>query len=437
MVVILVGADGTGKSTCFAMLKKLFPYARFIKESHTKSEFEKLHNVERLIEHTRSSELIIYDRTVLLDDLVYSKIIDGKRSEFEDTAYVSYLRKCLIINFTCTARVLEERLLERGDEFITPGQIENIVRSYKDVYQKYNLFGNVFTIDTTSRDPARVAGLAEALIRCRASKLAEIVPKETLEVTRDNAYHMCLAQLVLKDPAYASFYRRMSEEGKFVLLDNGAAEGEELSLEEVLKAAELVNAAEIILPDVLFEGKTSFEKSISAYFNLLEYKDEKGIRLMFVPQGRSFSEWYNYAMLAFKYEGIDDIGVPKHLSITFADKEARFTAVHALDKEIRARECYDKRIHLLGCNESPKELKVLMKASPFIRGCDTVAPYLFTKYERAKSDECQTDCDSFARASDMSADMLEDPYLDMFWLGKKEFELSAGVMNNSEDRLWR
>ena len=62
------------------------------------------------------------------------------------------------------------------------------------------------------------------MVMRKSKKIAHIVPVKCLEKTANNQYHMCLAHLVKESEEYASFYRRMSDEGKFVLMDNGVAE---------------------------------------------------------------------------------------------------------------------------------------------------------------------------------------------------------------------
>ena len=66
-------------------------------------------------------------------------------------------------------------------------------------------------------------------------KVAQIVPVPHLPQIENNHYHMCLAHLVKESEGYTEFYRRMSDEGKFVLMDNGAAEGSQLATYELLE----------------------------------------------------------------------------------------------------------------------------------------------------------------------------------------------------------
>ena len=66
-------------------------------------------------------------------------------------------------------------------------------------------------------------------------KIAQIVPVPHLEQIKDNHYHMCLAHLVGQNAKYSEFYRCMSDADKFVLMDNGAAEGAQLPVGKLLE----------------------------------------------------------------------------------------------------------------------------------------------------------------------------------------------------------
>ncbi len=88
-------------------------------------------------------------------------------------------------------------------------------------------------------------------------KVAHIVPTENLPQIVAYGYHMALAPRLDSDPAYREFYRTLGEWGRFIIVDNGAAEGESMPFDEVLKVAEYIRADEICLPDVLYDrGRT-------------------------------------------------------------------------------------------------------------------------------------------------------------------------------------
>ena len=90
-------------------------------------------------------------------------------------------------------------------------------------------------------------------------KIAHIVPVSHLYDTLDNQYHMCLAHLV--DCAeYREHFASLTAKGKFVLMDNGAAEGCQLKPEELFDMYELIQPTEIVLPDTLFDSASTIQK---------------------------------------------------------------------------------------------------------------------------------------------------------------------------------
>lgn len=206
-------------------------------------------------------------------------------------------------------------------------------------------------------------------------KLAHIVPVTHLDQTSERPYHMCLAHLVLSVPSYALFYRRLVEEGKFVIMDNGAAEGEQLSLEDLATAYDLVKPNELVMLDSLNDGDETFEKTKRS----IEFFTARGIhsRFMAVPQGKTFEQWKRSADQLLRLPRIETIGVSKFLSIATQDNTIRIAAVDYLKDKIGMHD-----IHLLGCQTEPREVRTIAEEYPFVRGCDTALAYLFAQQSR-------------------------------------------------------
>lgn len=212
-------------------------------------------------------------------------------------------------------------------------------------------------------------------------KLAHIVSVAHLEQTRDNHYHMCLAHLVLQNETYASFYANMVAEGKYVLMDNGAAEHEQLSLEGLLAAYERVHPTELILPDTLFDGKDTVNKTLEG-LDYFQGKMIRGLKYMAVPQGRSFVEWAESATALLQKREINSIGVSKFLNTTTRDQSIRLEAVRFLDLMMSTMD-KPKEIHLLGAHIGPGEVAEASKGSKHVRGADTALAYLFSQAEKS------------------------------------------------------
>ncbi|MEU7068320.1 hypothetical protein [Streptomyces sp. NPDC046161] len=120
-----------------------------------------------------------------------------------------------------------------------------------------------------------------------------IAPPDYLDafVTQEPArVHHVAAQRVLTDSAYRTFFRRESERGAEIIVDNGV-----FDLDHALPAADLVAAAravaahEIILPDVMRDGPATIKASDAAAREILDLSDT--YRLCGVVHAADDQEW--------------------------------------------------------------------------------------------------------------------------------------------------
>lgn len=114
----------------------------------------------------------------------------------------------------------------------------------------------------------------------------------------DQRYHLALAHIHFD--SYLKFYFRRSQRGDFVILDNGAKElGRGLDMDTLLNRAGLIEASELVLPDVRFSSEKTLESTEAALRRLERYSYEdtllgsvsRRLRYMIVPQGGSPSAW--------------------------------------------------------------------------------------------------------------------------------------------------
>lgn len=205
-------------------------------------------------------------------------------------------------------------------------------------------------------------------------KVAQIVPVSCLELTKDNQYHMCLANIAARNTTYADFYKRMAAEGKYVLMDNGAAEGEQLSDASLVAMYEYVNPTEIVVPDTLLDGADTLRKAtgFTAKYGDLPY------RKMFVPQGRTFSEWCSNARTLLLGFGnvASTIGISKFLNIATDDPGIRLPAARYIHALAERYGLHNLEIHLLGCDEGPSIVRDIQQEVPIVRGCDSAFAYV-------------------------------------------------------------
>lgn len=253
----------------------------------------------------------------------------------------------------------------------------------------------------------------------KSVKIAEIVPLQCIELTANNQYHMCLAQVADQSDAYAYFFKRMSQEGKYVLLDNGAAEGDHVDEKTMEKILEYVQPSEIVLPDTLKDAKKTISDS-SAYFR--KYCTRRNIKMMVVPQGKTFSEWCDCAKALMNEIRVTTVGVPKHLPITAKDPWARVKACSFLKN-------YDVEVHLLGCNENPVVIDMCRRTNNKVRGCDSAFAYL------ASLEGCNS-IDLFTKRPKSKIDFIDGPMTSNLEDLMADFERIAGVDNNFMANSW-
>lgn len=256
-------------------------------------------------------------------------------------------------------------------------------------------------------------------------KIAQIVPVDCLVETEFNQYHMCLAHLVggsnKPSEVYTKFYRRMSDEGKYVLMDNGAAENSQLDFNSLISMYKLINPTEIVLPDVLCNKDETIERTCDFYS---QFKDQiSDYKLMVVPQGNSFEEWCMCAYELLQRVPVTTIGVSKFLEMATEDRTIRTRACEFLRP-------YDVEIHLLGCSEGPIAVREARRANNKVRGCDSAFTYIC-----AKADVRSIGSQSTRPEGEI--DFLHDPAIMSLGRLMGEFELTAGVIDNRVDSTWR
>jgi hypothetical protein len=184
--------------------------------------------------------------------------------------------------------------------------------------------------------------------------------------------HLCLVQEALRDETYAEFYRKRSEAGDLIILDNGTFEqGHPCEDDEILKAMELVDADIVVAPDFPAE---SCSKTFEASAKFAErFVNASSADLMVVPQSQigDIDDWLE-SMLAVlcKSErsrlgplanfmdrvsmvGVTILSCPNAFKALVGDDEpeiCRFTAFQFLRAALSGRTDIDEtvRIHCLG-----------------------------------------------------------------------------------------
>lgn len=102
--------------------------------------------------------------------------------------------------------------------------------------------------------------------------------------------HHVTAQRVLEDRNYRDFYLEQVEQGSAIVLDNGVFDlGVALDAADLVRAAGLVKASEIILPDVMGDTDGTIEASDRGAAQILALTDS--YRLCAVVHGQTDADW--------------------------------------------------------------------------------------------------------------------------------------------------
>lgn len=192
-------------------------------------------------------------------------------------------------------------------------------------------------------------------------RVAIIAPTRHLSLLATTNYHLILAHKVLECQEYADFYRERSQQGDYVILDNSAHElGTGLPPEQLAAAASIVQASELVLPDRLFFGEDTVERSNQCFDSV-----RQGINFMAVPQGRTLSEWL--FCLNELLHLTTTIGISKDYEVW----EGGLATLVRLSLSHGATS-----IHLLGWGRDLGQLLLLQEFTQ-IRGVDSAKPIVF------------------------------------------------------------
>jgi hypothetical protein len=209
--------------------------------------------------------------------------------------------------------------------------------------------------------------------------IAVIAPTHSLELIHRRQFHMALAQHLVESQAYLDFYRQQRFYDCHIIVDNGAAEGEQVTLSDLISVANMVGADEVCLPDVLFDAEATVAASTRS--DVLEQIPPHA--RMVIPQGTSVAQWFSCLLELQQRINFRSIGVPKHLE---RYKGGRMKACELIEEHFGA---YGYNIHLLGVNNEPiAELSRLAnKFGNLVRSVDTAAPIAY-----AQRNEFVCDC---------------------------------------------
>lgn len=176
--------------------------------------------------------------------------------------------------------------------------------------------------------------------------------------------HLCLAHIVDRDPVYADFYKKMSDRGDLVIMDNSAFELlEPYSPDKLFELGKKCGAHALVLPDYPFKKG---EVTIEAAKKYIPIFKGAGFKTFFVPQSETgdledYIATYKWAAENPDVDviGCSILGMPNALP-NIPKAYARVVMTQLLiDRGIFN---FDKHHHYLGLNAGPNlELPALLK----------------------------------------------------------------------------
>jgi hypothetical protein len=200
-------------------------------------------------------------------------------------------------------------------------------------------------------------------------RLALIPPTVMMEHTLLTDVQMVLAPQYLDSDEYRYQVDRLHLNGpSYIILDNGACEGQMLAVDTLANVAGMLRPQELVLPDVLGD----MEQTIELVKSWPRHALPSHIRLMAVLQGQTWEEFSKCLLAYAEIPYIYSLGIPRHMSSTLDDPMARVNTANFIFRT------YGRRwpLHALGANTAyPTEASFLHHAK--FRSIDTSLPYTF------------------------------------------------------------
>lgn len=200
---------------------------------------------------------------------------------------------------------------------------------------------------------------------------------------------MFLTHLVLADENY----RKIAKESTgYKILDNSLIELDgAMDMSDVLTAAAMIDADEVVLPDVFMKGPETVNATMNA---LKEYKHElKKYKTMAVVHGADEDEWLHTFLYFDSIDAIDVLGIPKVMNKQFTRMLMSGRVSSGRPRVLgEVIDLATKEIHLLGLWNEFSELKQYGRNILKIRSIDTSLPSLQEVNKRSifsRRDKCE------------------------------------------------
>lgn len=212
-------------------------------------------------------------------------------------------------------------------------------------------------------------------------KLALIPPFAGLHFLESSNYHLMLPQLLDND-VYSKTYEHLAKTS-FVIMDNGAAEGELLGTTELMAAVRRVHPSELVLPDIMRDALGTIDIIKAFQKEIGKHKNFPNMEYMVVAQGKSRIEVQRMVEVVAELPKVTAIGLPRHLLDTLGRNDARLDLAKWLHKHYGQH----LSIHFLGASPSWPVEAAFANELGFVRGMDTSMPFNYALHGHLLRDD--------------------------------------------------
>ena len=205
-----------------------------------------------------------------------------------------------------------------------------------------------------------------------------ISPVSNLEPMKLGDRIFALAHLWVQFPEYRKFILEQKEQGKFITLDNSAAERALVTEDILIGICKVLMPNEVIAPDVLFDKQATIANAVSFRTRMNVEGLSNNIDIFFCPQGQTREDWieaYKWGLDQewIKVMGLSKIAVPNAWFDGFEDDQDIKEARHACYNYLKKNDLLKKPLHCLGQGD-PTEFSYY--DHPMMRSTDSVYPVL-------------------------------------------------------------
>ena len=206
-----------------------------------------------------------------------------------------------------------------------------------------------------------------------------IPPKKHLDLAHAGDWYFCLAQLYYKDRNYRNFFKSLRQltDRPYIILDNGAAEKDQVDDDLLLDIVEDLRPDEVIAPDTLYDSQDTLLRTREFVRKMFKRKLTTFTTIMGCPQGLTVEEWINCYKAMLSMPHISVIGLSK-ISIPYCWMKAKNDTAIAESRNkcidlLIEKNLIKKDLHFLGMGD-PAEFehyKTLNKYKAYFRSTDS------------------------------------------------------------------